>query len=483
MKMSLFFHFLSLIKINVERWNSIVNVIAKKAEMRKAEGRVQFWAALGPFIIILTLLVGLLKVEPLTLYLSLATLIGVPLCWRWGVRGLVGSLLCLGLLFAMFYSSIPHDERLWQIGVAVSVSLGLIVTTLSFEEVSASLQQLEEGSKIRLEKLLLLESRLGSTEMQWHADREEFAARLRQITEESIKSKRQADVYEKLVGSLRAEFTALNEHKERLLSESKAKAQEAAQLKEEVALSRKGLESLRGIYEAEKGRVEGFYNEKTSTLQAQESELKQLQEKHAQLQVQLTEASQRSEGLAALQKTYQTLQLEKKETIKQLEASNCLVQEQEAKLATAFQKLADQKVATQEAAKQEAAKQEAAKQEVVVQEVATPPIAAVSPTQTPSKELNELRHVGELYKQLRGQFEEKCQVLHATRMELFHKEGEILVIRKEAAEHTLEPSIADIALQGQLLALELEKDSLEKEVKTLQELVSNCLGRLYTPLS
>lgn len=76
------------------------------------------------------------------------------------------------------------------------------------------------------------------------------------------------------------------------------------------------------------------------------------------------------------------------------------------------------------------------------------------------------------YHQLRQQFDEKALILEQTRRRLFALEGQLFAERREMAEEKLEPSLAAIHLQRDLIALDEENQVLEGEILRLEEIVS-----------
>ena len=77
-----------------------------------------------------------------------------------------------------------------------------------------------------------------------------------------------------------------------------------------------------------------------------------------------------------------------------------------------------------------------------------------------------------LYKQLKKQFEDKSDVLHSTRSELFHKEGELLSIMKEKELRIIDVSLYEgTYLRKDLTRLEEERDRLLSETDALSDIV------------
>lgn len=83
------------------------------------------------------------------------------------------------------------------------------------------------------------------------------------------------------------------------------------------------------------------------------------------------------------------------------------------------------------------------------------------------------KHVQEDLKQLRGQFEEKSQVLHETRKVLFALEGELFRLQREREEATHEPNEMVLCLEKDIQELVEENAQLKKENSLLEQLITS----------
>lgn len=86
--------------------------------------------------------------------------------------------------------------------------------------------------------------------------------------------------------------------------------------------------------------------------------------------------------------------------------------------------------------------------------------------------MQEARRIESCYLQLRKQFEEKSETLHATRVELFNVETELLALQREKENRAFEDDEALAELTDSLGDLEEEKLKLEKEREELLTLVT-----------
>lgn len=122
--------------------------------------QVNFWALIGPFICLLTMFVFFIKDTPTPFTLPLSMLLGVPLCWKWKLKGFAGGGVCVALAIAYHYTDIPLEERFWHLGMGISTILSLLITALSFEEVEVLIEGIKVESRSRLENLWKVDEKL-----------------------------------------------------------------------------------------------------------------------------------------------------------------------------------------------------------------------------------------------------------------------------------------------------------------------------------
>lgn len=112
------------------------------------ERQISTLALIGPFVILVALFIILIKTSFNYTYLPFAALIGIPLCYKWNMRGLAVSLSFLVLFFFYKYSDILPGDRLLHLGLATSLALTLFIIALSFKEIeglwNVNRQQIKE---------------------------------------------------------------------------------------------------------------------------------------------------------------------------------------------------------------------------------------------------------------------------------------------------------------------------------------------------
>lgn len=335
------------------------------AKEQPLERRVLFWAVLGPFVILSTLFVSLVKAGPISFSIPLTALVGVPLCLKWKQKGLLISLLMLGLVLAFCYTDLPVQQRFWHVGLGMSVALALVVTALGFEESESSLKHLELEAKSRLENLWRLDETLKTLQDRYQCEKEDFV------------------LHRKLL------------------------EQEREELRQQLAASHEASTIARQ-------EIANFHRQRKELLNDCLAE----QEKNAQLTLQNSDLESQVEELTAV---------------------------------------CEQRT------------------EPEVQVVEAPPVE-VEPDIELQRELN---RVSGLHKQLREQFEEKDRTLHATRKELFEKEGEILRLEKVCEElRVADRSKREAQLEKQLHEIMQDNQNTREEADSLNELVDSLMAEL-----
>jgi chromosome segregation ATPase len=93
--------------------------------------------------------------------------------------------------------------------------------------------------------------------------------------------------------------------------------------------------------------------------------------------------------------------------------------------------------------------------------------------------LEQYRRLELLYRQLKAQFEEKNQILHQTRVQLFHADTELQTIQQKLQEKDLEHNPVSKEVYLEIEAVEEENSVLCQENQELQDLVSHLMQ--YVP--
>lgn len=206
-----------------------------------------------------------------------------------------------------------------------------------------------------------------------------------------------------------------------------------------------------------------------STVQNVEEELKRMQEQAQTLQVNF------QEKVAFLQKDLEELQIEHSsilmlnEVLRKTTAKHM----QEAKEAKSTVLLADQglqatleRLYLREKLKAQEAEEEICTLKQHLKEMRAPP----PPPPQPEENKVHLSQIEPLFKQLKQQFEEKNQILHQTRADLFKADTEVQRLRMEKAAIDLQPLPKEVEKELETLTRQLEV--LEEENREMQEVIT-----------
>lgn len=204
---------------------------------KKINRQIQFWALVGPLITLLTFVVLLKKTTTGSLYLPILILIGFPICWKWKIRGFA---IALGALFAFFvfsYGNIPIEDRFWQFGMGMAVTLSFAVTALSFEEVDALIRSLQVESTSRLTNLLHLDEKFKASEQKLYEECEMLKGQVEAFSAELHEKEVLTQRQEKLIQIVRNELMTLQAQHEGLLNELFQKREEVKRMQAQEAVS------------------------------------------------------------------------------------------------------------------------------------------------------------------------------------------------------------------------------------------------------
>ncbi len=165
-------------------------------------------------------------------YLFLITLAGLPLSWKWRWKGFAGAVGGLLLLLLVFYPLFPPQERLWQIGAAFSLGLGLFTTFMGFEEIKNILLKLHLESQSRLDNLIDLDEKFNISQETWKYEEAELQNGLEKKTESLKREQEELNSLEKMSAALRTELERQQTTNQVLLEEVENKAREISGLEQ-----------------------------------------------------------------------------------------------------------------------------------------------------------------------------------------------------------------------------------------------------------
>lgn len=129
---------------------------------KKLDFQVELWTFLGLAVALATAILLVAKGVTATLYFSWILLVGSCLCWKWKLRGLWTSVSLVAGLMAYSYLDIAPADRLWYVGMALSMMLTFVVLTFCYQEVKEVLDAAETESSSRLKSLVQLDTKMES---------------------------------------------------------------------------------------------------------------------------------------------------------------------------------------------------------------------------------------------------------------------------------------------------------------------------------
>jgi hypothetical protein len=104
------------------------------------EDNIKFWVLLGPFFLILSLALA-------SFDFAILSLIWLFFCYRIRLKGLFLSLASL-VIYSFFTQVNLEEKHLWNLGLELSIGLSLIISTFGFEEIKLFLKSNKEDSQI-----------------------------------------------------------------------------------------------------------------------------------------------------------------------------------------------------------------------------------------------------------------------------------------------------------------------------------------------
>lgn len=393
----------------------------------KTESSVHFWALLGPFFILAATFVSAFRFLPVGAYFPFVVLLIFPVCWLGKKQAVFGL---VGIFFAMFlyyYSKIPPEYRMWELGMVITVSLGLLITMLSLKEISQLVSEAVTDSSRRLEQFMQADASLKKTQNVSQVRLTELEAKVEQLEQQK---------------------KILDLELEEKRSELQANKQREADRLKSFELEKKEMQ--KAWEQKEKENEQGFLKER-ACLQKDKQEFHVFQLSANQKQIEMKKQLEDSQALLSeLKKGVEALSEEKKEWSQQL--------------AGVHKKHLD-----------EMNEQRVAKYQLYLDK-----LALVRLNKAQKKEQGQAGALAaesvdykSLYEQLREQFEQRGEALSEARQALFYAEQQNLCRQKEEefAQHELPEDwpylLRDLKKQSQ------ENEHLKEEVRSMHDLLSS----------
>lgn len=409
------------------------------------ERKLQLWTLIGPLCIILTLAFSLLKHSDNPLLLPYVALVGVALSWRWQMRGL--AVTCGFILAVITYqlTSIPPEDRFWELGISIAIALGCLVTALSFDE----------AKRIVLEEYTSPSTNFDQLRSQLNGQLETLSLQLKNAESEALE---QAQNHDKLITLTRHEILQNKNENEGLRNE-------LLKSKLEADLIREKLEEEQNNF-----RLYGEHCKKQQEKVQNENGL--LKENLAALEKEKNDLLRVKKQLSLFEERIQILEKEKKQAQEESrEFNNALYRLQKEADDIQLQKTTlEVRLQTLESEYKELEnaylKQKGEWEEMQTKQERSKP-----------HDWKEFRRVEGLYLQMRSQFDEKSLTLDNTRKELFHLQEKLEQLRLEQEEkYVYERSQYEKTLEQYIEKVEhryaAKEESLTNEIEMLQEIIT-----------
>ena len=210
---------------------------------KRIESQMHFWSLLGPFILLLSIAVLLFKISS-HWYFPISALIGIPLCVKWKIKGLVGAIGCLSLLFFLNFQNLNLDERYWHLGMGLAIAFSFIILTLSVEEVQSLVEKFQLESQSRLDNFLRLDEKFIQAESDWEKLQGKYQQRVETLTKDLTRVEEEKQTFYKLAQLAKDEILQLRKQYDLLIQELLYKKQQVIQLSERLEESELTVQHL-----------------------------------------------------------------------------------------------------------------------------------------------------------------------------------------------------------------------------------------------
>lgn len=429
----------------------ITNFLAGDEAIKK--GLILF---LGPlFLIVSLILAG-------SLALWTAVFFGLFLIWK---MPRIGIILALSMeLLISFYLHSKTSHQLWQTGLEITIALGLVITHYSCSLFQHLVDALEKKGEEKEKELLSLQEEVKKKSLLFQQEKEHFqnySANLENIQKELEDKLSMAFVFTDTLQSKIDEDTEASLELQKLRSSYIALKEEQESLKDVEAIKKNNLDLIQKLNQV---RVEKFQvhliNEALAKFLGKETVKKaSIVEELQKLQTELAAMTGKEEELQKIIDANNQLQKELlilESKFNEIKSEKELLQEELSK---------EKQIShTQYLSETNSLKNEI---HLLREKIEEKNLLL----QSNDKGLSEARKAEHSYIELRKQFEEKSQLLHQTRGELFAMETHFLALQKEIEDSKLDSY--DLSFVNYLNDLE----QIDEEVKELRQIISGLLSQ------
>ncbi len=465
---------------------------------------------MGPILALVTLLLMLFHPTPVTPFLALSMLFGLPACWYFKKWGAIFAVFVLTLV--IFFNSTPiAADRFWHMGLVISILFTLFVTTNSSEESETLIEEFSGHSSTTQNtidqhhiELANLNSKHQNELNSLQKGMEALAQELKFSQENSRNLLDSIEQAEQELQTAKNDFEQAKNEVERAKSETEIikRELESQTIKEEHVLQelldkRKEVFLLRDQLQEAQDELQKRPLDIASRQDASQNEhLRELLSRKEQdifnLQFRLDSALEdiknHEKELFSLQDEengQKKIQVEMLAQLEALKAKNELlgftvhklqhenemlisVEKEKLRLETLFE-TATKEIETLRAA--------CVKAEQIVSEHSIPAPLSKELSNLNLEEENTLRRRAEgMFQQLKEQFQEKSNILDETRRQLFYTEEKLLLLQKNTKELAVfSPNPQAHYLIQHILKMQRHFDHTEKqydaEINTLHGII------------
>jgi hypothetical protein len=399
--------------------------------------------------------------------LILVVLLGFFLSSKGGLRGWGYACGCLGLV-SIFNHLQLEGAHVWQLGLEVSIGFSLLLVALGEEQGKGFVSTLEGRLGIREQTIRDLEAEAVKFQgelAQSQLETSEKLAELRLCLDESEQELSSIQILNEV---LRKNMAQVGLEKEVLAETHLQTSRKMGQLLQEIDLLQKELHRLSS--ESRLAEQNRHLFKELNEVRVKEAEVHLAHETALRLYAQEKRRAEEGQGrvdLAERQIEQMAQELEALQKIRsrleEVQTERNFLRERLTRAEEEWAQKKEGPAVSLESVERTPVVSREAEEGHLLQQI-----------QELREQLALLSKTEPLYRQLKGQFEEKNQVLHETRVLLFRSDTELQRLRKEAEEKALHWDPVPEALQHEMESVAIENQSLEEENRELQELVT-CL--------
>lgn len=305
------------------------------AEGNSLEKQAVLCTLLGPFILLITLIILLINPVRQSPIIPIVSLISFAACWQWKMRGLIGALVCLAGLFVYQFLNSAPAAIFWELLLTASVALTLSITalcSLDVQELFArhSLDALETASKHQ--DFVAIKEKLQASIERMQFIEEEKANEISLALAQADELQQKINVQTTLLQTHEKEFSATQEKMRNIITQNENLLRELFQKRHECEKLRDQLEGCK-LEIKELKEMEELYNLQEQESSSQRQNFSDMEEKVrlATTQMQLLEEQKTKEIDSVLA---QVSQLQQK-----LDAQAVLLQTREEEFSHAQEKI------------------------------------------------------------------------------------------------------------------------------------------------